>query len=82
MAGSRFYFPLEPRYTAVEFEVLEAIGDALKHRAINFATASKLRDDMKAGKVDMVLKTLEKRTGKPLKLAGPIAVKRDRKPTS
>ncbi len=68
MSGPNFYYFPRSRYTAVQLEVLEAIEDAWKHRAIDFATASKLRDCVKAGKVDMVLKTLEKRTGKSVKL--------------
>jgi hypothetical protein len=67
-----------PRFTANQRETLDAIGHALKHRQIDFFTAVELRDRVKAGKVDMVLKTLEKKTGKPIKLADPIVVKEDR----
>jgi hypothetical protein len=78
MSGLKSYFLPESRYTARQLEVLDAIGHALKHRQIDFFTAVKLRDHVKAGQVDMVLKTLEKRTGKPVKLADPIVVKEDR----
>jgi hypothetical protein len=78
MSGPNFYYFPRSRYTAVQLEVLEAIEDAWRHRAINFATAIKLRDRAKAGKVDMVLKTLEKKTGKPIKLADSIVVEEDR----
>lgn len=41
-----------PRYTAVQGEALDAIGDALKGRLINFGTAIKLRDFVRSGRVD------------------------------
>jgi hypothetical protein len=78
MSGPNFHYFPRSRYTAAQLEVLEAIEDALKHGAINFATAIKLRDRVKSGKVDMVLKTLEEKTGKPIKLADSIVVEEDR----
>jgi len=78
MAGLNFFQLRRARYTAVQLEVLEAVEDAWKHQAINFTTAVKLRDCVKAGKVDVVLEVLERKTGKPMKLADLIKVKEEK----
>lgn len=39
-------------YAAAQSRALDAIGDALKHRRINFHIATKLRDLVKLGQVD------------------------------
>ncbi len=47
------------RFSAKGRQALEAIGDALKRRVIDFRMASDLSDKVKAGNVDEVMRLLE-----------------------
>jgi hypothetical protein len=68
MASNKPSYLHSLRFTANQREALDAIGYALKHRQIDFFVAVELSDQVKAGQVDRVLKTLEEITGKPVKL--------------
>lgn len=48
-----------PRFSAAQREALDAIGDALKQRRIDFAMATELSDSVKAGRIDAVLEALD-----------------------
>ena len=48
------------RFDASQRKALDAIGDALKHRRIDFFMATELSDLVKAGQVDAVLETLNR----------------------
>lgn len=58
MAEQRLQTLRAPRYTVVQGEALEAVGDALKRRLIDFAVATELRDLVRAGRLDEVRTTL------------------------
>jgi hypothetical protein len=47
------------RYTLVQGQALEAVGDALKRRRIDFAAATELRDLVRAGRVEEVMAALD-----------------------
>lgn len=49
-----------PRYTVIQSEALDAVGDALKRRLIDFGAATTLRDLVRAGHVDEARTTLNK----------------------
>jgi len=46
--------------TESQRKALDAIGDALKHRRIDFYIATKLRDLVKSGRVDEALEALSR----------------------
>ena len=46
--------------TATQRKALDAIGEALKHRQINFYIATKLHDLVKLGRVDEALERLKR----------------------
>lgn len=48
-----------PRYTAEQRRLLDAIGEALKHRRLDFAAASELGEQVKAGELEQVARALE-----------------------
>lgn len=68
MTNQRLSTIRSSRFTASQREALDAIGNALKQRQIDFFRAVELSDQVKAGQVDMVLKALTQITGKTVKL--------------
>ena len=56
-------------HTAIQREVLDVIGDALKGHQIDFLTATKLGDQLKVGRAGEVIRTLNRLTGSNSKLA-------------
>lgn len=57
-----------PRYTVAQSETLEAVGAALKRRRINFATATELRNLIRAGHVEQVSAALNDATNANVRL--------------
>lgn len=54
-----------PRHTGTQSEALDAIGDALKRRLIDFGAATTLRDLVRAGHVDKARTTLNEIASAP-----------------
>jgi hypothetical protein len=57
------------KHTAIQREVLDVIGNALKRRQVDFLTATKLGDRLKVGRAGEVIRTLNRITGSNSKLA-------------
>ncbi len=69
MTSQKLYATIRSsRFTANQREVLDAVGNALKHRQIDSLMAVELSDRVKAGQIDAVLEALTQLTGKPVKL--------------